>query len=169
MPTISWAASTSSTAVPRFISAKTHDARDCRSPLGPCSRGLRRDKPRFANRAKVLRTGLVILRHAIDEHRVRDVVRGAGVSQKLLGEINAPAPIPEMMVRIDDSAPRIDSRFWVGSFAPLVSRHQPTSGTCTRTGPGLTPALGCVCSLWGLPTATPEGAIRTERRRNDAT
>ena len=126
-------------------------------PLGPCSRGLRRDKPRFANRAKVLRTGLVILRHAIDEHRVRDVVRGAGVSQKLLGEINAPAPIPE-----NDGE---DRRFCAADRQPVLGRllraarieASATERYVHENRPRSHPCAGVRLLPVGLPTATPEG------------
>ena len=63
---------------------------------------------RLADRAQVFGTVLPVLRPALDEDSLHDVVPGLGVGPEILQHVSAP---PHVVMRIDDGPFRIDDLF----------------------------------------------------------
>src|SRR6185369_4677960 len=61
----------------------------------------------FADRLHLGRPVGAVHRPAFDKDALRDLVTAAGVGEQLVEQVAVPAPIPQMMVRIDDLERRL--------------------------------------------------------------
>lgn len=65
----------------------------------------------LTDRSHVLRAVGAVLRRALDEDRLRDVVRRAGVLVEVRHQIRAVGKVPQMVVRVDDLLDGVESVF----------------------------------------------------------